>query len=165
MCKHCIETFWAICTKFVAKLCSQKPKLMKRVFWPLSWPWHDLWPIFEKNRYALGSSCWQLSIAACPVYLRRFVPNWTSSLWWPLVTWSDIDLHLGMTYQGLQFVFLTCWRVLAVCDQSALRCLGSWSNIVEACNFDLWPDLDLTCSLLKKKIRVCCWFIFPNEQT
>ena len=88
-----------------------------------------------------------------PINHVPHIPNWTSSLWWPLVTWPDLDLNLVMAYQVLQFFFLTCWRVLAECNQSALRCLGSWPSIVEACNFDLWPDLDLTCELLTKK---CC---------
>ena len=78
------------------------------------------------------------------------IHHWTSSLWWPSATWPDLDLELCIVHQVLQFVFLTCWHVLAECDQLALLCLGSWPNIVEACNFDLWPDLGLTCDLLKK---------------
>ena len=59
---------------------------------------------------------------------------------WP---WSWYGISSVFVFQ-LHFVLLTWWRVLTECDQSALRCLGSWPNIVEACNFDLWPDLDLT---------------------
>ena len=89
-------------------------------------------------------------------------------LWWPDLTLTLTLVCISWPWflytlvykknQVLQFVFLTCWRVLAECDQSALRCLGSWPNNVEACNFDLWPDLDL----LKAKLVLFRFVLLRN---
>ena len=69
MYKHDKETFRVICPKFVAKFCSQKPKLMKHVI--LTFDLSLTWPVTYsiKIKHALESSCWDLSIAACPVSL------------------------------------------------------------------------------------------------
>ena len=63
---------------FVAKITTLKfspfsPRSLVLMSWTLSWPWPHIWPFLRNFKHSSEPSRYELSIAACRVFLRPFV--------------------------------------------------------------------------------------------